>query len=143
MLKTTRVSAAELLAESCALLDQPPSAVAGLWETAAILLARQALEEALERFWRSRSPELVFAPMHAQLLCLGTLMNSERDAADISQLWATLSNACHFGAAEAASAAEVETWVGKAKRLCELLELKAGFKKDSDYPVNLMPDGSD
>lgn len=126
MSETTRVSATELLAEGRALLVQPPSAVPSLWETAAILLARQALEEALDHFWRSRSPDLEFAPMHAQLLCLGTLVNNHQVAAEVRQLWGTLSNACHFDAGEVANAAEVETWIGNAEKLCKILESKAG-----------------
>ena len=48
---------AEPLREARALLDRPPSNHPGLWERAAILLARQALEEALDDFWRARAPD--------------------------------------------------------------------------------------
>ena len=89
---------AELLRDSRALLDKAPSAAPGLWERAAVLLARQALEETLDRFWSSRSADLLQASMRAQLLCLGALMNNERDAADVDQLWGALSDACHFDA---------------------------------------------
>ena len=78
---------ADLLREARTLLDKPPSAAPGLWERAAVLLARQALEEALDGFWANRSPDLRQASMRAQLLCLGVLMNNERDAADVDQLW--------------------------------------------------------
>lgn len=118
---------ADLLRESRALLDQPPSAAPGLWEQAAALLARQALEEALDRFWASRSCDLLQASMRAQLLCLGTLMNNERDAADVDQLWGALSDACHFDAcAPAPSAAEIRIWLDEAVRLCAIIERRAG-----------------
>ena len=118
---------ADLLRESRALLDQPPTAAPGLWERAAVLLARQALEESLDRFWTNRSPDLLQASMRAQLLCLGTLMNNERDAADVDQLWGALSDACHFDAcAPAPSAAEIRVWLDEAERLCEMLERRAG-----------------
>ena len=120
---------AELLRESRELLDQPPSAAPGLWERAAVLLARQALEEALDRFWASRSPDLRQASMRAQLLCLGVLMNNERDAADVDQLWGALSDACHFDACTPAPGAEeVHVWLNETERLCTILERRAGSR---------------
>ncbi len=118
---------AELLREARSLLDDPPSAQPGLWERAAILLARQALEEALDDFWRARAPDLLHASMRAQLLCLGALMNNERAAADVDQLWGALSNACHFNPYETnLSGAEVHAWLNETERLCALLIRKAG-----------------
>lgn len=118
---------AEPLREARALLDHPPSTHPGLWERAAILLARQALEEALDDFWRARAPDLLNASMRAQLLCLGPLMNNDRDAADIDQLWGTLSNACHFDAFQPTpGAAEVRAWLTDSQRLCHLLARRAG-----------------
>ncbi len=118
---------ANLLCDARALLEQPPSSAPDLWERAAVLLARQALEEALDRFWDSRSPDLLPASMRAQLLCLGVLMNNERDAADVDQLWGALSDACHFDAcAPAPSAAEIHVWLDEAARLCAILERRAG-----------------
>ena len=118
---------AGLLRESRALLAHPPSAQPGLWERAAILLARQALEGALDDFWRARSPDLLYASMRAQLLCLGALMNNERDAADVDQVWGVLSNACHFDAYQTTpGAAEVQVWLDRTDRLCQLLARRAG-----------------
>ena len=57
---------AEPLREVRALVDNPPSTQPGLWERAAILLARQALEGALDDFWRARAPDLLHASMRAQ-----------------------------------------------------------------------------
>ena len=127
---------AEFLRESRALLDQPPSAAPGLWERAAVLLARQALEEALDRFWASRSPDLRQASMRAQLLCLGVLMNNERDAADVDQLWGVLSDTCHFDAcALTPGASEVRVWLDETARLCVILERRAGsLSNGSDAP---------
>lgn len=118
---------ADLLRESRALLDRPPSAAPDLWERAAVLLARQALEEALDRFWASRSPDLLQASMRAQLLCLGTVMNNECDAANVDQLWGALSDACHFDAcAPTPGAAEIHAWLDQAEDLCVILERRAG-----------------
>ena len=99
----------------------------GLWERAAILLARQALEEALDHFWRSRSPDLLNASMRAQLLCLGPLMNNDRDAAQVAQLWGALSDACHFNTYQPTpSPSEVHTWLDQTECLCAVLARKAG-----------------
>ena len=118
---------AEPLREAHALLDHPPSTRPGLWERAAILLARQALEEALDHFWRARAPDLLNASMRAQLLCLGPLMNNHRDAADVDQLWGALSNACHFDPFQPTPGpAEVRAWLTDTERLCLLLARRAG-----------------
>lgn len=118
---------AEPLREARALLDHPPSTHPGLWERAAILLARQALEEALDDFWRARAPDLLNASMRAQLLCLGPLMNNDRDAADVDQLWGALSNACHFDPFQPIPGpAEVRAWLNDTQRLCHLLARRAG-----------------
>lgn len=118
---------AQPLSEARALLDHPPSARPGIWERAAILLARQALEEALGDFWRARAPDLLHASMRAQLLCLGPLMNNDRDAADVDQLWGALSNACHFDAWQPnPGTAEIQVWLNETERLCQLLARRAG-----------------
>lgn len=118
---------AEPLREARALLDSPPSTQPGLWERAAILLARQALEETLDDFWRARAPDLLHVSMRAQLLCLGPLMNNDRDASDIDQLWGALSNACHFDALQPIPGpAEVHAWLTDTQRLCHLLARRAG-----------------
>lgn len=117
----------ELIDESRSMLDAPPSPHPGLWERAAILLARQALEEALDDFWRARSPDLRHASMRAQLLCLGPLMNNHHDAAQVAQLWGALSDACHFNALQPTpSAAQVHAWLADTRRLCRLLARRAG-----------------
>ena len=125
---------AERLREARALLDHPPSTQPGLWERAAILLARQALEEALDDFWRARAPDILHASMRAQLLCLGPLMNNDRDAADVDQLWGALSNACHFDAVQPTPGpAEVRAWLTDTQRLCQLLAQRTG--RSSQQPT--------
>ena len=117
----------ELLHEARSLFDDPPSAQPGLWERAAILLARQALEEALDDFWRARAPDLLHASMRAQLLCLGELMQNAHDAADVDQLWGALSNACHYSVSQPTpGGAEVHAWLNDTERLCRLLAHRAG-----------------
>ena len=118
---------AEPLREARRLLDSPPSTQPGLWERAAILLARQALEEALDDFWRARSPDLLHASMRAQLLCLGEIMRNHHDAAQVAQLWGALSDACHFSAVQPTpAAAQVHAWLNDTQRLCALLTRRSG-----------------
>ena len=118
---------AELLREARTLLDQPLSTIPGLWERAAVLLARQTLEAALDDFWCACAPDLMHASMRAQLLCLGTLMHNDHDAADIDQLWGTLSNACHYSVSQPTpGGAEVHAWLNDTERLCRLLAHRAG-----------------
>ena len=118
---------AEPLREARALLDRPPSPQPDLWERASILLARQALEDALDEFWCARSPDLRQASMRAQLLCLGALMHNEHDAADVDQLWGALSEACHFNAVQPTpGAAQVHAWLNQTEQLCALLIHRAG-----------------
>lgn len=118
---------AEPLREARTLLDNLPSTHPGLWERAAILLARQALEEALDDFWHARAPDLRHASMRAQLLCLGPLMNNDHDAAQVAQLCGALSDACHFNALQSTpAAAQVRAWLTDTQRLCQLLARRAG-----------------
>ena len=130
----------EFLREARTLLDEPPSAGPDLWERAAVLVLRQALEEALDRFWAGRSPDLLTASMRAQLLCLGVLMNNERDAADVDQLWGALSDACHFDACTPApGAGEIHVWLDQTERLCTILERRAGIPSTGADAARTMP----
>lgn len=52
------------------LMERTDPATVGLWPRATALLARQALEGALDDFWKVRAPGLEQCSMKAQLLCL-------------------------------------------------------------------------
>ena len=69
---------------------------AGIWPRATALLARQALESALDDLWLLRAPGVESCSVRAQLLCLpfylgGDIVLAER----VSYAWAGLSRACH------------------------------------------------
>ncbi len=118
---------ASLLRQARDLLAQPPSAAPGLWERAAVLLARQALEVALTTYWRAREPNVQGVSMRAQLLCLGVSMNDESAAGDVDQLWSDLSHACHVDAVQPAPSAEdARFWLDETEELCTLLARRAG-----------------
>ena len=108
---------AEFVCEARTLLDRPPSTRPGLWARAAILLARQALEDALDDFWRARSPDLLHASMRAQLLCLGALMHSQHDAADVDQLWACSPTPATLMPATPQSTQEIHVWLDRLRPL--------------------------
>lgn len=92
---TTTLSPAQLLDEARRLLDHSSRGTVSVWSRAAALLARQALEEALRRFWRTRAPGVEHASMRAQLACLRTYLPAEEVAADVSFAWQALSRATH------------------------------------------------
>ena len=78
------------------LLERPDPMTAGIWPRATALLARQALESALEDLWRLRAPGLESCSRRAQLLCLPFYLPGDEELAEnTSSAWAGLSWACH------------------------------------------------
>ena len=77
------------------LMERTDTATAGLWPRATALLARQALEAAIDDFWRVRASGLEQCSMKAQLLCLPHYLGNEELAEQVSYAWAGLSRACH------------------------------------------------
>lgn len=67
---------------------------AGLWPRAAALLARQALETALDEFWRTKGLALDGCGTRPQLLCLREYVGAEM-AGRVHEAWARLTHACH------------------------------------------------
>ena len=61
---------AEVVTAARDLMERTDPATAGLWPRATALLARQALEAALDDFWKVRAPGMEQCSMKAQLLCL-------------------------------------------------------------------------
>ena len=78
------------------LLERDDPMTAGIWPRATALLARQALEAALDDLWRLRAPGLEQCSARAQLLCLPFYLRSDEDLAERAYYtWAGLSRACH------------------------------------------------
>ena len=121
------MATAELLRDARFLIENPPSRAPSLWGRAALLLARQSLEESLEQFWLGRSPDLVWAPMRGQLLCLGEVMKDHETARAVANLWNALSDACHYDAYDLIpNSTEIAHWLNEAEELCEVLDRRAG-----------------
>ena len=100
-----------------------PDGPIGVWPRAAALLARQALEDALDRLWRLSVPQMRQASRRTQMICLGMLLKDEALIADVRAVWSSLSRACHHHHYELApTAAELEGWIQQTERLLTALE---------------------
>ena len=78
------------------LLERVDPMTAGIWPRATALLARQALESALDDLWRLRAPGVELCSARAQLLCLPFYLGGDSVLAErVSYAWAGLSRACH------------------------------------------------
>ena len=128
------------------LMERTDPATAGLWPRATALLARQALEGALDDFWRRHSPGMELCSMRAQLLCLPYFLPTfakatvgKQDprtlrpqdlreghlAERVSYAWAGLSGACHQHPYELPpTSAELMGWLGTVNELVASVALK-------------------
>jgi hypothetical protein len=104
-----------LLDASRDLLQRPDPATAGIWPRASALLAREALENALDDYWRRHVPGLEQCSMRAQLLCLPAYLcdgGADRLAARTGYAWIRLSRACHQHVYELPpTATELGAWI--------------------------------
>jgi hypothetical protein len=112
----------EMLAAARQLIERPDAATAGVWPRTAALLARQALELALDSHWVARpgTARLASCTMRSQLTCLPFCLGvgDEGVASQIAYTWAALSCACHFHPYELApTAAELIGWIDDVGRL--------------------------
>jgi len=107
------VTPADLLAASRGLLKRPAFAGVGGWSRAVALLARQALETALDDFWKA-SPAtagLCRCSRKTQFTCLPFYLHP-RLARDLGYVWSALSNVCHYHPYELApTATELSGWI--------------------------------
>ena len=102
----------DLLAMARQLLDRASPDTAGLWSRASALLARQALEAAVDDFWHDRKLALESCPTRAQLICLREYLADDDLAGRVHHAWNALSRACHHHPYDLPpSAAELEAWL--------------------------------
>ena len=113
---------AEVLAAARNLMVRIDPATAGLWPRATALLARQALEGALDDFWKVRASGMEHCSMKAQLLCLPHYLGDEELAERASYAWAALSGACHQHPYELPpTEAELLGWLATVQELVRFL----------------------
>jgi hypothetical protein len=111
-----------MIAAARKLLERPDPKTAGLWPRGAALLARQALEHALDEFWQKRAPGVEKCSARAQLLCLPQYLRKDDLAVRASYAWAGLSRACHHHAYELPpTAGELESWIATVEELVTAL----------------------
>lgn len=108
----------ELLEMAQQLLERKDAKTAGLWPRAAALLARQALETALDDFWKAKKLEFAtHGGRRQQLICVREYMDPEK-AGEIAHAWSALSRACHHHPYELApTVGELEGWMGTVTTL--------------------------
>ena len=114
---------ADLLGHAKGLLSRATPETRGLWPRPAALLARQALEQAVDEYWRSRGLKLGDCSTTAQLLCLTEYMKDGELAAEAHHVWASLSRACHHHPYDLApTAGELDRWVGAVTTVTTTLD---------------------
>jgi hypothetical protein len=115
----------ELLAAAQRLLDRPDAKAAAIWPRAAALLARQALEQGLDLFWRGKGLTLDTLATKPQLICLQAYLPNRELAARTNDAWSNLTRACHHH--------PYELGVGQDE-LKTLLETVAGMLAVTETP---------
>ena len=111
-MQIARMTPTDLLAAAQRLLDRPDARTAGIWPRAAAILARQALEQGLDAYWRSKGLRLDALATKPQLICLGAYLTDGGIAGRASHAWAALTHACHHHPYEVhASPAELSSWI--------------------------------
>ena len=115
-------SPAELVGLAEAVLAGDRPLPPGGWQHACALLARQALEAALDELWDERAPELAHRPVRYQVLCLPTYATDAQLAGRISLLWWSLATATRHHAYELApTAVELRGWLDEVAETIAIL----------------------
>ena len=114
-----RLDQAALATVARDLLERADPMTAGIWPRASALLARQALEIALDDLWRLREPGVEQCSARAQLLCLPFYLRGDEDLAEgANYAWAGLSRACHQHAYELPPTwSELSGWLATVEQL--------------------------
>ena len=115
----------QLIQHANQLLIRPRQATAGLWARASALLARQALESSVDKFWTRCGWEMQRCSFRSQLLCLQELAGVEV-AREAAYSYNFLSNVCHFHPYEASpTSVELRTILELVESVVGALEERA------------------
>ena len=117
-----------LVAVARDLLERPDPMTAGIWPRATALLARQALEGALDELWHVRAPGVEQCSAHAQLLCLPSYLQGDEQLAERARYaWAGLSRACHQHPYELSpTSSELLGWLAIVEQLAAAVKTISG-----------------
>lgn len=100
------------------MLARPDPNTAGIWPRGAALLTHQALETALQEFWRQRAPGLAKCSWWSQLLCQREFLRRDELGRRVAYAWVGLSQACHYHAYELPpTAGELQSWMETVSEL--------------------------
>jgi hypothetical protein len=113
------LNGSNLIATTRQLLERADPMTAGIWPRASALLARQALEAALDDLWRRRARGLEMCSARAQLLCLPFYLPDDEELAErVSYTWAGLSRATHQHPYELSpTSSELLAWIATVEQL--------------------------
>jgi hypothetical protein len=112
------------------LLDRTDAETSGLWPRAAALLARQALEQGLDDYWRAKGLSLGDCGTYQQLICLADYLGDASLVGHAHYAWAALSEACHHHPYELAPGqGELGAWIDSLSQL--LPELGQAIYRES------------
>lgn len=105
------------------ILDRPDALASPGWARSVALLARQALEDAVDAFWARCSPGMQQATWKSRFVALRFYVDDPALARQAHHVWVTLSNASHHhGYDLAPTAGELRTWLDTVSRLTTWLE---------------------
>ncbi|MPY94440.1 MAG: hypothetical protein GEV08_15680 [Acidimicrobiia bacterium] len=111
------------LAAARIVLDRKEAFGNASWHRSSALLARQALEAGIDRFWQAQSLEMRGVPRKRQLICLPWYLEDAAAARQVHETWAGLSNACHHHAYDLApTAVELRAWFNDVAKALRLLD---------------------
>lgn len=121
MMAPVAMTPRELLEAARDLVERPAESTRGLWPRAAALLARQALESAVDTLWLSEEPGVEAASARAQFICLPSYLEPSL-ARRVSQAWISLTQATHHHAYDLAPTAdELSAWIDDVSELLDHL----------------------
>ena len=110
--------AATLLGWAEEAVGRPDFGPDGAWPRVTAFLCRQALEEALDAFWKAKQPGIEYASRATQTACLEPVMGDRELAFGVATAWSTLSRACHHHPYELApTAPELRYWIARVRDL--------------------------
>lgn len=111
--------ARQVIAAARIAVRNPDAGLDDAWPRAAALLARQALELAVEALLVDRIPEVGAVSMRVQVACVGELVGPG-DAHEAAWLWARLSTACHHHPYDLAPTGdELSEWIDRVGAFVE------------------------